>query len=115
MPAAPECYLGRNVGTYRVVSAILDRRLVSVPCEGRRAAPPLASGFRDSARRVFEFLEVDMPVRSDLERPVQRQQRWKRRVPVPTEIKTGSLWIRVRIQNVMMAHVARGEAGVVVA
>eukprot|EP00967_Tisochrysis_lutea_P086391 scaffold121752_cov29-Tisochrysis_lutea.AAC.4 len=30
LPAAPEAFLGRNVETYRVVSAILDRRLVSV-------------------------------------------------------------------------------------
>ena len=30
LPAKPECYLGRNVETYRVVTGVLDRRLVTV-------------------------------------------------------------------------------------
>ena len=48
LPAAAECFLGRNVETYRVVTAVLDRRLVTVtgvPGVGKSAVARAALNF----------------------------------------------------------------------
>jgi len=70
LPAAPEAFLGRNVETYRVVSAILDRRLVSVVGP---AGAPLTLVYPESLLTLVQCVEGG--ILGEERRDVSRRER----------------------------------------